>query len=658
MDSAATAFQPRPRWKQCANCPVEVPAAGYSSDMRELARKSGIMEASDDALPVPRDDYTPLHHYGVIGNCRTIALVSLRGSVDWLCLPHFSGPAVFAALLEQARGGRFRICPLGVVSAQHRYIENTNVLETTYRCRTGQLKVTDFMTISLEADCATTPQPQHEIVRLAECIEGDVELDAVYQPRPGDGRHTPRLERRGALGWSWTYKGTVAYLHSDLDFELSGEGTLVANVAMRTGDRKIAVFTACENEAVVIHPLGETTRERLQHTISWWQQWAEQCRYQGPYRAAVVRSCLALKLLTYCLSGAMVAAATTSLPEKDSGSGNWDYRYCWLRDSSMVVMSFMELGFESEGRAFLEWLLHATKLTQPQLQVVYDIFGETALRERELTHLEGYRGIGPVRVGDAAHEQVQLDIYGEVVLAAYCYVTLGGRLDRYERKLVSDFGDVVRKLWRCPDHSIWEIRGPPRHYTYSKLMCWVALDRVVRLHRLIGLDIDENAFRTDCEQIRADIEANAYNTQVESYVGYYGGTDPDATLLLLARHEYIAHDDPRMLSTHRFIQKRLGVDGFLHRFPQDRDPENLFGVCTFWLAEYLAGLGEIDEATRCFERLLGAATALGLYAEEFDVRTKGPVGNFPQAFTHIGLVRAALAIDAARSSQHTGSAPP
>src|SRR5688500_5421298 len=232
------------------------------------------MQARADALSVPSDDYTPLHEYGAIGNCRTIALVSLRGSIDWFCLPHFSGPAVFAALLEQARGGRFRMCPLEVLSAHHRYIENTAVLETIFQCRGGQLKLTDFMTISPEVDCASAPQPQHEIVRLAECIEGEIELDAVYEPRPGNAGHTPRLSRRGALGWSWTYKGTAAYLHSDLDFQSSGEGTLVANAAMRAGDRRIAVLTACENEAVVIHPLGDTTRERLQHTISWWQTWA------------------------------------------------------------------------------------------------------------------------------------------------------------------------------------------------------------------------------------------------------------------------------------------------------------------------------------------------------------------------------------------------
>jgi GH15 family glucan-1,4-alpha-glucosidase len=636
---------------------MEVTGAAFQRRLDGSRESNSVLKPSERALPVHGEGYTPLHEYAVIGNCRTAALVSLRGSIDWFCLPHFSGSAVFAALLEQSRGGRFRICPLDVVSAQHRYIENTNVLETTYQCRTGRLRLIDFMTISPEAACATAPQPQHELVRIAECIEGNVELDALYQPRPADGRHTPGLTRRGALGWSWMHKGIAAYLHSDLDFELSGDGTLAANVTMRAGDRKRAVFTACGNEAVVIHPLTEID-ERLQQTIDWWQRWAKRCRYEGAYRAAVVRSCLTLKLLTYCLSGAMVAAPTTSLPERDSGGGNWDYRYCWLRDSSMVLMSFVELGFDWEGRAFLEWLLHATKLTQPKLQVVYDIFGETKLGERELPHLEGYRGVGPVRVGNAAHEQVQLDVYGEVVLAAYCYITLGGRLDRYERKLVAGFGEVVRKMWRCPDQSIWEIRGPPRHYTYSKLMCWVALDRIVKLHRLIGLGIDEQAFRSDCDRIRADIEANGYNSDLGSYVGFYGGSEPDATLLLLARHEYIAHDDPRMLSTCRHIEKHLAVDGFLYRYPPGgsydgaKDPEHLFGACTFWLVEYLAGLGKIDDATRCFERLLDAATHLGLYAEEFEVRTKGPVGNFPQAFTHVGLIRAALALDAA--NQRTG----
>jgi GH15 family glucan-1,4-alpha-glucosidase len=591
--------------------------------------------------------YTPLQQYAVIGNCRTAALISLDGSIDWLCLPHFSGASVFGALLDHQRGGRFRVRPRDIVRMHHRYVADSNVLETHFECRNGALRLTDFMTILPEPACALGPQPQHELVRLAECTDGVVELEADYQPRPADAAHVARLARRGALGWTFSHAGTAVYLHSDMDLSPAGPGRLQGSLTMHAGERSSFVLAGCENEAVVIQPRGDAVRDRLQQTVAWWQSWARRCRYDGPYRDAVVRSCLTLKLLNYCLSGAIVAAPTTSLPEKASGGGNWDYRYCWLRDASLVLTSFLQLGYAWESRAFLEWLLHATRLTQPRLQVLYDVYGETALREREVGHLEGYQGVGPVRVGNAAHSQFQLDIYGEVVLAAYHYVTLGGQLDRYERKLVAGFGDVVRKTWRCPDQGIWEVRSQPRHHTYSKLMCWVALDRIVKLHRQIGLGIDEDGFRRACQDIRSDIEAHGYDAERDSYVASYGGSDPDAALLLLARHQYIAPDHPRMLSTCRYIEQRLGRDGFLFRYPPEPDPENLFAPCTFWLVEYLANLGKIDDATRCFERLLGAATDLGLYAEEFDVRTKGPVGNFPQAFTHVALLTAALALEKA-----------
>jgi GH15 family glucan-1,4-alpha-glucosidase len=597
--------------------------------------------------------YEPLENYALIGNCRTAALVSLHGSIDWLCLPHFSGPSVFASLLDCNRGGRFAVRPRDVVRVRRRYIEDTNVLETVFECGNGRLRMTDFMTISSAGESAEAPQPQHELVRLVECIEGRVTVDAVYQPRPDYARHVPRLARRGKLGWAWTCRGMAAYLHSDLELAPRGAADLVGSSDLRAGDVRHAVLTACENEAVVIHPLGETTRHRLRQTIGWWKRWAAQCRYEGAYREAVVRSCLTLKLLTYSLSGAVVAAPTMSLPESERGGRNWDYRYCWLRDTSIVLMAFAELGFEWEGRAFLEWFLHATRLTQPRLQVMYDIYGETALRERKLDHLEGYRGVGPVLLGNGAHAQLQLDIYGEVVLAAYCYASVGGRLDRAELKLLAGFGDVVRRTWRCPDQSIWEVRTAPRHHTYSKLMCWVALDRLLRLKEVADVPIDASALRREREEIRRDIESNGYYKDVQSYAGYYGSAEPDASLLLLARHQYIPHSDPRMVSTCRYLESRLAVDGFLHRHAQSggyagvNDHEHLFAVCTFWLAEYMAGAGRIDEAIRCFERLLAASTDLGLYAEEFHIATKGPIGNFPQAFTHVELIRTALSIDAA-----------
>jgi GH15 family glucan-1,4-alpha-glucosidase len=390
--------------------------------------------------------------------------------------------------------------------------------------------------------------------------------------------------------------------------------------------------------------------ERLEGTIAWWRAWSTQCQYEGPYGAHVRRSALTLKLLTYSLSGAVVAAATTSLPEGDTGDRNWDYRYCWLRDTSLVLQSFLDLGFIRESAAFLDWLLHATRLTWPDLQVLYDVFGEANLPEREIARLDGYKGLGPVRVGNGAHEQAQHDIYGDVILTAFSFVERGGILGIDERKLLAGFGRAVRKRWREPDHGIWEIRLPPRHNTYSKLMCWVALDRLLKLDEHMGLYVDAAALRAERAAVRDDIERNGFSTQVNSYVGFYGGDAADASLLLLARYGFIPAGDPRMVGTCQHIERTLGVDGLLYRYPPGRaydgvgGTENLFGICSFWLIDYLARLGETDKAVALFEKMLGYANDVGLYAEELDALTKEPLGNFPQAFTHVGLITAALAL--------------
>lgn len=595
----------------------------------------------------PAADYCPLEDYGAIGNCRTLALVSRYGSIDWLCLPHFSGPSIFAALLDRRNGGRFSIAPRRLLRAEHRYIPGSNVLETTFHCREGTLKLTDFMSVA----CTDPLQPQHELGRLAQCASGRVAFDVLYQPRPGYARRVPRLQRRGKLGWACPQGGTTVYLNSDCELVPHGECTLVGTRELSTDQSAYFSLTAEENDVAVIYPLGDALRARLDASVDWWRKWSAQCTYRGPYREAVERSCLVLKLLTFCLSGAIIAAPTTSLPEAAGGSLNWDYRYCWLRDASLVLGAFVDLGYERESRAFLEWMLHATKLTQPRLQVLYDIYGRTGLKERELEHFEGYRGARPVRLGNAAHAQFQLDIYGEVILAAHRYAMRGGRLCATERALLAGFGKTVCELWRLPDHGIWEIRGEPRHHTYSKLMCWAALDALLKLDRLIRLGIDGSAYRRVRDEIRADIETHAYDAQLESYVDYYGGKDPDATLLFLARLGFLAPQDKRMQGTHGYIMRRLSADSLLYRSPPGRDvegKENLFAACSFWLVDYLARAGRIDEATRLFERLLEAGTDLGLYGEEFQTGTGKPMGNFPQAFTHVELVGAALSLERAR----------
>ena len=426
---------------------------------------------------------------------------------------------------------------------------------------------------------------------------------------------------------------------------------------MKCGEVHYVVLSYCRNDVAVLNPLDRTIDERLDATVTWWRDWSSRCQYRGPYRDAVVRSALALKLLTFCLSGAIIAAATTSLPEGESGDRNWDYRYCWLRDTSLVLQAFLDLGYTTESAAFLDWLLHETRLTRPRLQVLYDLFGESRLDERELRYLEGYRGIGPVRVGNAAHTQAQHDVYGEVILTADSFVRRGGVLTRGEQKLLAGFGRIVCDIWRQPDHGIWEIRLPPRHNTHSKLMCWVALDRLLDLRERIGLRIDEHAVRAQREAIRQDIEKHAYDVQRASYTGYYGGDAPDAALLLLARYGFVEAGDARMIGTCRYIERALAVDGMLYRYPPgagyDGVPgaEHLFAICTFWLVDYLARAGELDRARTLFERTLVCANDVGLFAEELDVTTKAPMGNFPQAFTHVGLITAALALEQAEQGR-------
>jgi GH15 family glucan-1,4-alpha-glucosidase len=603
-------------------------------------------------------DYPPIGDYAAIGNCRTIALISRQGSLDWLCLPHFSAPSLFAALLDARGGGRFALRPRDVISVRREYLRETNVLTTEFVCAHGTVRLTDFFSVLTEVELRRELHPEHQIIRRVECVQGAVQLDILYQPRPGYARRSPALIQRGKLGWLCQHNGLAVYLQSTLPLAAAGPGTLTGSPTLHAGARHDLILSYCQNDAVVLCAPGETAERRLASTVQWWRGWCGQCTYSGPYRDAVLRSALTLKLLTYCLSGAVVAAATTSLPEGPTGERNWDYRYCWLRDTSLVLQSFIDLGFVTEARAFLGWLLYATRLTQPRLQVLYDVYGETALPERTVRQLEGYQGKGPVRIGNAAHSQLQLDVYGDVVLTACSFVRRGGELDRYERELVTGFGRAVCQLWRLPDASIWEIRGKPRHNTYSKLMCWVALDRLVELNGLLGMPASSDRLRGIGGQIREEMDRRGFDAGLNSYVGYFGGRDPDASLLLLARYGYIRPDDPRMLGTVACIERMLTVrDGLLYRYPAgagyDGVPgsENAFALCSFWLVDYLARLGDVRRACALFERLLVLANDVGLYAEEFGAEDGRPLGNFPQAFSHVGLITAALALSQAHEGK-------
>jgi GH15 family glucan-1,4-alpha-glucosidase len=605
------------------------------------------------------DRYPPIGDYAAIGDSRSVALVSREGSIDWLCLPRFDSPPIFGAPLDASRGGRFSVRPVGPFRSTSRYLADTNVLETTLVTPDGAVALRDVMAVASEAEKEAQSFPEHHLLREIEGIAGAVDVEVLYEPRPDFARQRPRLERRGALG-IWNANGSVAFaLRSDLPLTLVDDRTTVrARQAVRAGARAHLSFTYTREAPAVIPPLGLDAQAVVERAARWWRGWTARCSYRGPYRDAVVRSALALKLLTYAPSGAVVAAPTTSLPEWIGGGRNWDYRFCWLRDASLTVRALFALGYPEEAEAFLGWMLHATRLTWPRLQVMYDVFGESSLPERELPHLEGYAGSQPVRVGNGAHRQVQLDVYGEVVDAVSQFVERGGRLDRDTQGLLDGLGHTVCRMWREPDAGIWESRADAQHYTHSKVLCWVALDRLVRMHDRGQIQVCGDTFRTERDAIRAEVEEHGFNPRLNSYTQTYGGETVDAGLLTLPMYGYVDAAHPRMRGTIALVRDRLGRGPLIDRYQLETDGvEGAFGICSFWAVESLALGGDVAEAEALFEQLLAYANDVGLFAEEIDSATGAALGNFPQAFTHVGLINAALTLEECRHRARRPSFP-
>ncbi len=601
-------------------------------------------------------NYPPIKDYGLIGDCGSAALVSRDGVVEWMCWPRFDSPSIFAAILDRQKGGCFRIGPTADATVHRRYVPNTTVLETTFITETGVLRLTDLMPVNALEAYQARMWPDHQLLRKVECLEGEVEVELLCVPRPNYGLTEPRMTRRGELGIFYESRGHVYVLRSEFSLRLTpDQGEAYGKETLRRGEQRFTVFTFDTAEPAIIPPLGDYADDLLDTTIEYWQDWTSRCTYDGQHKEQVVRSLLTLKMMTFAESGALVAAPTTSLPETIGGERNWDYRYCWLRDATMTLNAIVSLGYFEEGEAFLFWLLQATRITLPDLSVMYDVFGNAADEERNLDHLEGYRRSSPVRVGNLAKDQLQLDMYGEVVIAAYDYVHMGERsLTRLQSKMLSELGDAVCDKWRQPDEGIWEVRSGPQQNTYSKAMCWVALDRLVSLHEEDYIKVDVDRFVRERDAIREMVETKGYNESLESYTMTLEGEHLDASLLLMAIEGYIEPNHPRMRSTWECIQERLGRDGLIYRYdaedglPKTKGHEGAFGMCCFWATEYLARCGEVEKAEAHFEELLEYANDLGLYAEEIEPETGDALGNFPQAFTHIGLINSALQIQRAR----------
>ena len=609
-------------------------------DRRQLHNQS-ITTASEYAL---RSVVSEIQDYGIIGDCRAAALVSRHGSIDWLCWPRFDKTSIFAALLDNERGGYWRISPESPRQIKRHYLHDSNVLQTQFSTSSGAARLTDLMPVIDESSNQRTMTTDHEIIREVECTEGEILIDIAFVPRADYGLKSVHIRNAGKLGFRMEVGGGVYWLRSSVSLQLHGDGAY-ARISMKRGDSLRFSFTYAEDAPAVLPPLDEPIiATRVRATVEWWQQWAKRAQYNGPYRDAVVRSALALKLLSYAPSGAIIAAPTTSLPERIAGDLNWDYRYCWLRDASLTIRALLGLGYWEEADDFMDWMLHATRLTQPELRVVYTVYGELAPRERIL-ELEGYKGSRPVRIGNAARHQFQLDLYGEVIDAAAQYAFHGRELDRTMQKVLIGFGNYVVKHWELPDEGIWEPRTGREHHTHSRLLCWTALDRLISLHKqglLGGAQVD--VYKQNSELIQRQIQQRGWNQQLQSYVSVLDGDQLDASLLLLSWYGFEKAGSPRMQTTHRAIMERLATDGLLYRY-RTEPAEGAFAICSFWEAEYLAlGGGSLEQAHALFRRLLNYLNDLGLYGEEIDPRTGAGLGNFPQGFTHVGLISAALSI--------------
>jgi GH15 family glucan-1,4-alpha-glucosidase len=594
------------------------------------------------------EHYRPISDYATIGCSRSAALISRDGSMDWLCWPRFDSPSLFARILDYERGGYFAIRPAVPFRSKRRYLDATNVLETTMETDSGAVRLLDLMPVMREREKRHRLMPFRQLLRRVEGIAGEVPMEAQFSPRPNYARSAPPLEYRGDT-ICCVPMPIALNLRSDVRFELAGPDA-TTRFTLRQGETHDFALGFDDHSPAALPNIGEPATAEIDRTIEFWREWSSQSSFDGPYRDAVLRSALVLKLLAYAPSGAIVAAPTTSLPEKIGGIRNWDYRYCWLRDAAFTVAALDDCGFTEEGGAFVNWMLYATRLTHPRLQILYDVFGEPKIPEKAL-ELEGYQRSTPVRVGNAAHGQFQLDIYGEVLGAAEEHVS-GPMLSRDERRMLCCLADVVCERWKDPDNGIWEKRSERKQHVHAKVMAWAALDCAERLVKKKYIpDHNLGRWRQTKEEIHSAVLERGFNRQLGSFVSVFDGDELDASLLNISRVGFLDPDDPRVLGTIDAIRQRLGRDDLLYRYEMRTDDglppgEGAFLPCSFWLVEALTFAGRDQEARDLFEKLLNRCNDVGLYSEEVDADSGALLGNFPQALTHIGLMNAALCFSA------------
>lgn len=600
----------------------------------------------------PCPGYAPIASYGFLADGCTGALIGPEGAVEWMCAPRFDGPSVFAAILDRSHGGSFRLRPLGpAASHTRRYLPETNVIETTWSRAGSKAVVYDFLALLAEGPHGPGEVHEHgDLVRLVECKEGEVEFEARVAARPGYARSAPQLAK-ASHGYAIEAEGQGLNLRSDAPLRVEGPD-LVSRFRLAAGE-SVAFCLKYTGGQPARDYGAAAAREALRVTADSWRAWARRCRYEGRYREQVLRSALVLKGLVCHCSGALLAAPTTSLPEAPGGERNWDYRFMWFRDAALTLLAFFRLGYAHEAEDFMQFALEQCIVCDEELQVLIGIGGELEAPERALDHLEGYACSRPVRIGNAAQGQLQLDTYGELLDAAWLYQRMTGNVGERHWALLRDLVDYAVRNWRRPDNGIWEVRGPPQHFTHSKLMSWVALDRGIRLAGELSHDADARHWAPVRDEIASDVLARGYDARLGAFVQAYGSKALDASALRFSHVGFLAGDDPRMLTTIDRVRERLEVDGLVYRYRTDETDDGLagsegaFGICSFWLVSSLALAGRTDEAEELLGRLLGRANDLGLYAEQLTPDGQ-LLGNFPQAFTHLSLIQAVANCDAAR----------
>ncbi|MGE0004283.1 MAG: glycoside hydrolase family 15 protein [Parvibaculaceae bacterium] len=591
-------------------------------------------------VPQPAGMSKPIEDYGLIGNMLSCALVARDGSIDWLCLPRFDSDACFASLLGTPENGRWRISPVdGDAAVTRRYRPGTMILETTFETEDGKATVIDFMPLSRDEEHV-------DLMRLVRGDRGRVRMRCDFVLRFGYGRTVPWV-RKADFGVRAVAGPDAVELHTPV--ALTGEN-LHTTAEFVVGAGATVPFVLAWHPSHRREERSIDPQRRLKETEAWWRDWSGRCRLgrkEHPWDDAVTRSLLTLKALTFAPTGGILAAATTSLPEEIGGERNWDYRYCWIRDATLTLYALLTSGYREEAKAWREWMLRAAAGHPAQLQIMYGLAGERRLTEIELPWLAGYEGSKPVRIGNAAYGQLQIDVYGELLDALH----VGRKFQlqpsddawNFQKVLLDD----LKKQWRLPDQGIWEIRGAPRHFTHSRLMAWVAFDRGVRAVEDFGLSGPVDAWKAEREEIRAAILAAGWSDEKQSFVQHAGGDALDASLLLVPLTGFLPPDDPRVIATVKAVRRELMEDGLVLRYRPEHAPDGVTGtegtflVCSFWLVDALAMMGRGQEARELFERLLALRNDLGLLAEQYDPRLRRQLGNFPQAFSHVGIVNTA-----------------